>query len=136
MKILGVQTLCVFQDLLLNILPAKVIEQLQTRGPSATDVFSSLRESRHPWSAPSIAESFHRASILFVDIKNFTRWSATMGPEELVGKLSMIVSRRLVIWRSVAWLELKLGEIEACVSPARVESGPWLVCAESPVRFC
>ncbi|GAQ84594.1 hypothetical protein KFL_001960110 [Klebsormidium nitens] len=77
-------------DLLLNILPAKVIEQLQTRGPSATDVFSSLRESRHPWSAPSIAESFHRASILFVDIKNFTRWSATMGPEELVGKLSMI----------------------------------------------
>ena len=56
-------------DLLLNILPGKVAEELKTTGSAE-------------------AQMFEQVSVLFTDFKGFTRLSARLGPKELVGMIN------------------------------------------------
>ncbi|MFK5126625.1 adenylate/guanylate cyclase domain-containing protein, partial [Klebsiella pneumoniae] len=57
-----------YEDLLLNILPEDVVEELKTEGKK-------------------YAKSYQMASVLFADIKDFTKISEQLSPEELVTSL-------------------------------------------------
>lgn len=59
------------EDLLLNILPAEVANELKTNG------FAKTRK-------------YKKASVLFTDFKGFTKMSSEMSPEKLVQKLDEI----------------------------------------------
>jgi class 3 adenylate cyclase len=60
-------------ELLLNILPRQISEQLKSSGGT-------------------LAQRFEQASILFADIVGFTMLSARMGPEETLGLLNRVFS--------------------------------------------
>ena len=57
-----------YEQLLLNILPQEVVDELKTEGKK-------------------YARSYHMATVLFADIKDFTRISEKLSPEELVTSL-------------------------------------------------
>ncbi len=61
------------EELLLNILPREISEQLKSRGGT-------------------LAQRFGEASILFADIVGFTALSARMGAEETIGLLNRVFS--------------------------------------------
>ncbi|MBI3173884.1 MAG: adenylate/guanylate cyclase domain-containing protein [Chloroflexi bacterium] len=61
------------ENLLLNILPPPVAERLK-RGEL-------------------VADSFESASVLFADIVDFTPWSSSRPPEEVLAKLNVVFSR-------------------------------------------
>lgn len=60
-------------ELLLNMLPAEIVEELQTKGTATPRVYRS-------------------ASVLFADIKNFTQWAETLSPNELIDTLQQLFS--------------------------------------------
>ncbi len=60
-------------ELLLNMLPAEIVEELQTKGAATPRVYRS-------------------ASVLFADIKNFTQWAETLSPNELIDTLQQLFS--------------------------------------------
>lgn len=57
------------ENLLLNILPAEIAEELKTKGEAA-------------------ARDFDQVSILFTDFKEFTQLSEKLSPKELVGEIN------------------------------------------------
>lgn len=60
-------------ELLLNILPKEIAEELKTHGTAK-------------------AQQFEQVSVLFLDIVGFTRIAQTMSPQELVGELDALYS--------------------------------------------
>lgn len=60
-------------ELLLNMLPAEIVEELKVKGAATPRVYRS-------------------ASVLFADIKNFTRWAESLSPHELLDTLQNLFS--------------------------------------------
>jgi len=60
-------------ELLLNMLPAEIVEELKTKGSAVPRVYKS-------------------ASVLFADIKNFTKWAESLSPRELIDTLQQLFS--------------------------------------------
>jgi class 3 adenylate cyclase len=70
------------EQLLLNILPKSIVERIQIKQSNQ----SSLELSSH------VVDSFREVTVLFADIVNFTKFSETIPPEELVSVLNQIFS--------------------------------------------
>lgn len=60
-------------ELLLNMLPSEIVEELKVKGAATPRVYRS-------------------ASVLFADIKNFTRWAESVSPHELLDTLQNLFS--------------------------------------------
>ena len=60
-------------ELLLNMLPSEIVEELKVKGAATPRVYRS-------------------ASVLFADIKNFTRWAESLSPHELLDTLQNLFS--------------------------------------------
>ncbi|RQR26682.1 PAS domain S-box protein [Burkholderia sp. Bp9143] len=69
----------VSERLLLNLLPSPIAERLKARPEGIADSIPEV-----------IADSFPEATVLFADIVAFTRFSAGLSPERLVGVLNEI----------------------------------------------
>lgn len=69
------------ESLLLNILPAPIVEELKQR------------QTEHNTNHMVLAQRFDEVTILFADIVNFTQWASQVSPIELVNVLNAIFSR-------------------------------------------
>ncbi|MBF0548400.1 MAG: response regulator [Candidatus Riflebacteria bacterium] len=70
------------ERLLLNVLPHSIAERLKGRPDFTADSFTEI-----------IADSFNGVSVLFADIVEFSKFSAGVNPEILVGVLNDIFTR-------------------------------------------
>ncbi|MHB1117363.1 adenylate/guanylate cyclase domain-containing protein [Sideroxydans sp.] len=72
----------VSERLLLNVLPQAIAQRLKGRPEATEDCFTEV-----------IADRFSDVTVLFADIVDFSRFSTSVSPEELVGVLNDIFTR-------------------------------------------
>ncbi|MBK7287878.1 MAG: nuclear transport factor 2 family protein [Flavobacteriales bacterium] len=99
------------EDLLLNILPAEVAQELMDTGTS-------------------IAKQYENATILFTDFKDFTRASELMSPQELVAELNSCFKAfdNIITARGIEKIKT-IGDSYMCVggrpTPAQARRRTW-----------